>query len=259
MSFSGQSFWVTGASSGIGEAIAELLLERGAKVVVSARRREKLQSLAARHGERVHVLPLDVTDEARWTEAADEAWSAFDGLDGVIHSAGVSQRSLVRETELDVDRRIMELNFFAPVGLTKALLARLTTRRGHVVVVSSVAGKVGTPLRSAYCASKHAVQGFFDALRNEHPEDLRVTIVVPGYVDTPITQSALTADGSALGESSRLQAEGVSARAVAQVTLDGMENGKAEVLIGGRELAAVHLMRLAPSLVARAVRRIKTT
>ena len=262
-SLSGKKVWITGASSGIGEALAHELCSRGALVLASARRKERLEQLQkdARGPGRIEILPLDVseTDEARsWVEDAEAKVGAIDVL---VHNAGISQRSLVAETTLEVDRRIMEVNYFGVVALTKALLPRFVERRrGHFVVVSSVTGYVGTPERSAYAASKHALHGFFESLRAEqHERGLRVTMVCPGFVDTDITHSALSGDGKAYGQRATTNASGITPDACAKAIASGIEHQKREVYVGGKEIAGIYLRRFVPGVLATALRKIKTT
>jgi short-subunit dehydrogenase len=263
MSLSGKKVWITGASSGIGEALARELVRRGALVLASARRLDRLEALkqSASGPGRIEVLPLDVsrTDEAAgWVEAAEAKLGAIDVL---VHNAGISQRSVVAETALEVDRRIMEVNYFGVVALTKALLPRfLGRRRGHFVVVSSVTGYVGTPERSAYAASKHALHGFFESLRAEgHPHGVKVTMVCPGFVATDITLSALSGDGSLHGQGSTTNAGGIAPETCARAIADGIAGAPREVYVGGKEVAGIYLRRFAPGLLARILTRVKTT
>lgn len=263
MSLAGKKIWVTGASSGIGEALAHELTRRGALVLASARRVERLEQLqreAAGPG-RVEILPLDVSrtaDAASWVEAAEAKIGAVDVM---VHNAGISQRSFVAETSLEVDRRIMEVNYFGVVALTKALLPRFLSRhRGHFVVVSSVTGYVGTPERSAYAASKHALHGFFESLRAEgHPHGVKVTMVCPGFVDTDITLSALSGDGGQHGKRAETNAGGISPDACAAAIARGIERAPREVYVGGREVAGIYLRRYAPGVLAGLLTRMKTT
>lgn len=263
MSLRGRVVWVTGASSGIGEALALALVAEGARVIVSARRRDRLDALRARAArpDDVHVLPLDVADTAAAPVAVNDAIAAFGGVDVMIHNAGISQRSLAADTGLDVDRRVMEVNYFGPVALTKALLPHMLARRsGRFVVVSSVVGYVGTPERSAYAASKHALHGFFDSLRAEvFASGLRVTLVCPGFVATDITLSALRGDGSPLGVRAEKNAGGLSPEACARAIVRAIERDREEVYVGGREIAGIYLRRFAPAVLSRLVRSVKTT
>ena len=198
MSWDERKVWITGASSGIGEALARVLDRRGARLVLSARRSERLEAVKASltRPQEHRVLPLDVTATDRAAEHVAEALTGGP-VDVLVHGAGISQRSRAAETELAVDRRLMEVNFFGAVALTKAVLPSMLDRgAGHFVVVSSLVGKISTPLRSGYSASKHALHGFFDAVRAElYERGIRVTLACPGFIRTEITLHALTGDG----------------------------------------------------------------
>lgn len=258
-----QVVWITGASSGIGEALALELARRGAKLVISARRADRLEALRMRCPDpaRVAVLPLDVAESARAAEHAASALVPFGRVDVMVHNAGITQRSLASETALDVDRRIMEVNYFGVVALTKALLPSMMGRkRGHLVVVSSVVGHVGTPYRSAYAASKHALHGFFESLRAElSPHGIAVTIVCPGYVSTDLTLSALRGDGSLYGERAASNAGGMSPQRCAEQIVRAIEERRREVYVGGREVLAIYLRRFAPGVLARLLPRVNAT
>jgi short-subunit dehydrogenase len=258
-----KTIWITGASSGIGAATARHAAEQGYNVVLSARREERLQELkqSIDSDVDVHVVPLDVTEIDQHASIVQEVWEEAGPIDIFVHNAGITQRGLVNETDLSVDRRVMEVNFFGVVSLTKAILPRMIERgSGHFTVVSSVVGYIGTPMRSAYAASKHALHGYFDSLRAEvHDDGIGVTIVCPGYVDTEITVHALQADGSTSGKRAQKQQEGASPADVARKLLNATERNKSEVYVGGSEIAAIYLQRFSPSLTAKLVRKIETT
>lgn len=248
-----------GASSGIGEALALELARQGAQLVLSARRANELQRVANATGlppAHVLVLPVDVTNEAALMCLTDGVLARFGRIDYVFLNAGVTQRSFVNETDLDVYRRLMDVNFFGVVALTKAVLPHfLLKNSGHFVVTSSVSGKLGVKQRSGYCASKHALHGFFDSLRAETAnEGLRVTLVCPGYIRTPISQSALDASGQPYGRSDKAQEGGMSAATCARQMLKAVAAGKEEVYIGRKELLGIYLKRFFPSLLSRILR-----
>jgi short-subunit dehydrogenase len=256
--FAKKVVWVTGASSGIGAALSEAFSREGANVILSARRRSELEAVAARCQGRAAVLPLDLGRAETFPELARDAESHFGPVDIVVHNGGVSQRSWVTETQLDVDRRIMEINYFGAVALTKAVLPRMVQRRhGHFVVISSVMGKIGTPLRSAYAASKHALHGFFDCLRAEVAEQgISVTLICPGYIRTDVSKNALTGDGSPKNEDGADIANGHPPDLTALQVLDAVHNRRHEVYVGalGKERLALALKRFAPSILERIVR-----
>jgi NADP-dependent 3-hydroxy acid dehydrogenase YdfG len=251
--------WITGASSGIGEALALELARQGARLVLSARRADELQRVAAATGlspADVLVLPLDVTDTAALPGYVAEVLSRFGRIDYLFLNAGITQRGFVAETEPGVYRRLMEVNFFGVVALAQAVLPHMLVQRsGHFVVTSSVAGKIGIKQRSGYCASKHALHGFFDSLRAEvAAEGLRVTLVCPGYIRTPISSAALDASGNAYGKSDKAQEQGMPADELARRLLRAVAAGKEEVNIGGKEIFGIYLKRFFPALLSRMLR-----
>lgn len=252
--------WVTGASSGIGEALVHALDERGDRVVLSARREERLHEVraACRHPERHLVVPLDLARPETFASATERVLEHFGRIDLLIHNGGVSQRSLAEETDLAVDRRLMEVNFFGTVGLTKAVLPSMFERReGRIVVVSSLVGKLGTPYRSSYAAAKHALHGFFESMAAEvHDRGVRVTMACPGFVRTAVSINALTADGTPLGEMDRAQERGMAPERCAEKILRAVDRGRAEVLIGGKEVFAVYLGRFLPGVLRWLLRRV---
>lgn len=255
--FAGKTVWLTGASSGIGLALAHQLAEAGAKLILTSRRPEVLEevrrSLANRDDHR--VLPLDL---AHPEQAAETARKALDGqvIDILINNAGVSQRSRVIDTDLKVYRQLMEIDYFAVVALTKLVLPGMLERRsGQIVTVSSVAGKVGTKLRSGYAGAKFGVLGFMDCLRAETADQgIIVTSVLPGFINTQVAHNSLTGDGTALGHEDPDNAGGISPEACARISLKAIADGKAEVVVGsGLSKLAPFLQRFAPGLVRRMV------
>lgn len=243
--------WITGASSGIGEALAYELSRRGANLILSSRREPVLEEVRNRcpRPDDHHTYPLDLTDPASLRRAAEAVHEEVGPVDVLVNNGGISQRGTAAETEMSVVRQIMEVNFFGAVQLTKAVLPSMLDRRqGHIVVVSSVLGKFGLPTRSTYAASKHALQGWFDSLRAElHDQGVGVTTVCPGYVHTNIAQNALTETGEPMGEDGK--AKGISPEACAEAIADAIEAEKIEVYVGGwKEVFATYLKRLMPSL-----------
>src|SRR5262245_25716261 len=258
MRYRDQVVWITGASSGIGEALAVAWSREGARVVLSARNAIELERVrrACVQPERHRVRPLDLVDPHAIQTAAAEVLEELGRVDVLVHSGGVSQRALALETDLATDRAIMDLNYFGTIALTKAVLPSMLARKsGHLVPISSVIGHVGIPLRSAYAASKHALHGFFDALRAETEKDgIRVTIVCPGYIRTKVSENALRGDGSRYGTTDDTHQKAMLPEVAAPIILDGVAKGKREVRVGGREIHAIWLKRLLPGLVARVVR-----
>lgn len=258
MPFDNKTVWITGASSGIGEALAHAFAAAGARLILSARSEERLRAVqaACAHAERHRVVVLDLAD-AETIEAAAGQVLAAGPVDVLVNNGGISQRSRAVETEMAVVRRIMEVNYFGTVALTQAVLPSMLARgTGHVVVISSIAGKLGAPKRSAYSASKHALHGFFDTLRSEvHDAGVRVTLVCPGYIRTDISVNALEGDGSKQGTMDRNQAEGMAPEDCARRILRAVEKEKAEVYIGGVEVMGAYLKRFAPGLLRTILRK----
>lgn len=264
MTISNRTVWITGASSGIGEALAYALSRRGAALILSARREAQLEAVRSRCDapDRHHVVPLDLADRATLDAAADTVQQDIGPVDVLVHNGGISQRSLVKETDLSVDRRIMEVNYFGAVTLTKHMLPSMLARsRGQFVVISSLVGKFGTAKRSAYAASKHALHGFFDSLRAEvHDDGLRVTLVCPGFVKTNVGHNALTADGTPVQDNVKdVREVGMPPQKCARKIITAIEKEKDEVYIGGWEAAGVYAKRLSPTLFNTIIRRMETT
>jgi short-subunit dehydrogenase len=255
--FSGKTVWLTGASSGIGLAMAQQLAEAGAHLILTSRRAEVLEQVRSElaHPEHHKVLALDLSQPETAAEQALEALGD-QVIDILINNAGVSQRSMILETDLKVYRQLMEIDYFGVVALTKLVLPRMVARRsGQIVTVSSVAGKVGTKLRSGYNGAKFAVLGFMDALRAEMSEHgLVVTSILPGFINTAIAHNSLSGDGSALGKEDPDNAGGISAEECARRSLQAIAKGKAEVVVGsGMSKLAPLLQRISPSFVRRMV------
>lgn len=265
-SISNKVIWITGASSGIGEALAYELAKKGAKIILSARRKEELErvkgncALSAQPA--IGIVPLDVTASSTLELTTHAAIQLFGHIDILINNSGISQRSFAKDTLVDVDRRIMEVNYFGAITLTKNLLPHFLQRKsGHIVTVSSITGKFGTPYRSGYAASKHALHGFFDSLRAELWRDvkdaIKVTMIAPGFIHTPITLSAVTGDGSPLGKMDEAQYKGKSAEWCAQKICKAIENNREEIYIGGKEVLGVYLKRFTPRLFSKLIRTAK--
>ena len=257
-----QVVWLTGASSGIGEALAYALSSKGARLILSARRKEELERVKgncpAQTQSGIRILPLDLEKSDTLKLSTEAAIQIFGHIDILINNGGISQRSMVADTSLDVDRRLMEVNYFGAVALTKYLLPHFIARkRGHFVNITSLTGKFGTPHRSGYAASKHAMHGFSDALRAEHFKDnIRVTLICPGFIRTNLTLSALTADGSPLNKMDAAQYKGKSAGWCAAKIVSSIARNKEEVYIGGREVLGVYIKRFFPGLFSRIIRKV---
>jgi short-subunit dehydrogenase len=230
--------------------------------VLSSRRAAELERVRAACADpsKVAVLPLDLL-KLDATAAARDAASAFGPIDILVNNAGVSQRGFVIDTRMDVYRQIMELDFFAPVALTQAVLPGMRDRHGgHVVMVGSVVSKVGTPLRSGYAAAKHALLGFTEAARVELWRDgVHFTFAMPGFVHTSISINALAADGSQHARMDPATAKGMSPDVCAEAIWKAVEGDVEEIVIGGKEAAFLQLKRFAPRLFARALKGAKVS
>ncbi|HKI46084.1 MAG TPA: SDR family oxidoreductase [Balneolales bacterium] len=263
MDFKDKVIWITGASSGIGEALSRELARLGARLILSSRNTNKLETLKnqiEKDASSIHILPLDLSaapDEL--SKKGEEALAVHGYIDVLINNGGISQRSSVVELDLDVLDRIMKVNFLGAVALTKAVLPSMIERKyGHIVVVSSVMGKFGTQLRSGYAASKHALHGFFDSLRSEvYRDNIKVTLITPGYVKTNVTLNALRGDGSKFGKMEPGQEHGTSPSDCAKKILKAVKREDEETLIGGKEIMGVYLKRFFPKLFSRIIRRME--
>lgn len=262
-SFTNKTVWITGASSGIGEALAYEAAKEGAALVLSARREDELQRVVknCQNSELHTITTLDLAASDGFRDLVGKVWQKTSGIDLLINNAGLSQRALVMDTELSVHRKIMEVNYFGTVALTQALLPYLLEKgSGGVITVSSLVGKFTTPLRSAYSASKHAITAYMDSLRAElHGKGLQFTTVYPGFIRTNLTYKALLGDGSEQNTMDRAQKEGMSAEECAKRMIKAYQNGKSEVYVGGKETRGVLLKRLLPRIFEKVVRKAKVT
>ena len=262
MNVKNKVIWITGASSGIGEALAYALAKKGARLILSSRRREELERVRTScegKEEHIQILPLDLGQKNSLRLITEAAIQMFGHIDILINNGGISQRALAKDTAPEVDRQLMEVNYFGTVELTKYLLPHFMERRsGHYVVVTSLVGKFGTPYRSGYSASKHALHGFFDSLRAEvYKSNIKVTIVCPGFIKTNVSINALTEKGEKLNQMDNAQAKGMPAEVFARKMIRAIESEKPEVYIGGRETYGVYLKRFFPDLFARIVRKAR--
>jgi dehydrogenase/reductase SDR family member 7B len=254
-----KTVWITGASSGIGEQMAYECARRGARLILSARSEELLRKVgkACVSAESVTLIPFDLASEQSIHEAAQRVLEQFESVDLLINNGGISQRSEALKTPLSVDRRLMEVNYFGPVLLTKLIVPRMIQKKsGQIIVISSLSGKWGFYLRSGYSASKHALHGFFESLRLETESDgIVVTIVTPGYIATSISEHAINELGQHTGEMDANQQKGLSASECAKQIIDKSLRGSHEFGVGGRELYALYLRRFVPRLFHRILKR----
>ncbi len=264
MSYQQKVAWITGASSGIGEALAYALHQRGAKLILSARRQQKLQEVrqhCSGDGADIHILPLDLSDTETLDPKAREALNLYGHIDYLFNNGGISQRSLAVDTDMAVIRKVMEVNFFGSVALTKAVLPSMIDQKsGHIVVTSSVMGKFGTRLRSTYASSKHALHGYFDCLRQEvQQHNINITLVCPGFIKTDVTKNALEGDGSKHNKMGKGQQQGMAPDIFAEKLLPKIAKKKNEIYIGGKEIAGIYLKRWAPNLLNKILLKSEVT
>jgi short-subunit dehydrogenase len=259
--FTGKTVWITGASAGIGAALARILAAKGARLILSARSVDKLEAVrqSCLSPDDHLCLALDLADPA----SIEAAWSRLQEIprdvDILINNAGMTQRSPVLETRMEVYRRLLEVNFMAAVDLTKKVLPGMLERgAGQIVAISSLMGKFASPQRSGYAAAKHALQGFMDALSAEvHAAGIRVLVASPGFVNTDVSRNALRGDGTLHGKMDPEQAAAISAEKCAEQIVAAMDKGRAEVFPGGKERIGLLLHRVSPALLRWVMRRIR--
>jgi len=264
-SLRGKVIWITGASSGIGEALAYELAQQGAQLIISSRRKDELERVKGKCnalGATAEILPLDLGQTNTLPLTSEAAIQIYGQVDVLINNGGVSQRGLAKETLLEVDRKIMEVNYFGTITLTKHLLPHFLQRgNGHIVTVSSVTGLIGSPHRTGYAASKHALHGFYNSLRAELWKDSRsiyVTLVCPGWTNTNLSLTALMGDGSEQNKKDGTHETGLTPTFVAKKIIQAIKNKKREIIVGGwKETLAVYIHRYAPGLFSRILRNVK--
>lgn len=255
--------WLTGASSGIGEGLARELSNKGYKLILSARNESKLNELKASlpKPQDIAVLPLDLANLNELESLVDKANNFFGTVDTLILNAGISQRSLAQETKLDVYRNLIEVNYFGNIALAHAILPHfMKNNNGQYVVVTSLVGKFGTPYRSGYSASKHALHGHFDSLRAEmmmQGKNVHVTMLCPGFVNTNVSFNALGGSGEATKQYDDSNANGMSPNDFAKKVIPQIEAKKYEIMQGGKETLGVYIKRFFPTLFARMIAKAK--
>lgn len=248
MHFQGQCWWITGASSGIGAALAQELGTRGARVILSGRDEARLAEVAATIATETLILPFDVRDEAAMLAAVEQALPWSGGIDGFVANAGVSQRSRATKTAMQVYRDIVEIDLLAQIAHTQALVPHMAERgSGHLLFISSIAGKVGVPMRTAYCAAKFGLAGYADALRAELSiNGVQVHTIYPGSIATNVSRNALSADGSRRGRSDSVIDNGIPASDAAKTMLDAVSAGEREIIVADGMEKAMGEMRRTP-------------
>lgn len=262
MNFTGKTIWITGASSGIGKAVAIELSKEKTNLLLSdinVKGLEKVATECAKNNCTTLIVPVDLGDEKSVVLASSEVLDKGIKIDCLYHFAGISQRSLVSETPLFIDRKIFEINFFGAVMLTKAVLPEMIKNGGgNIAVTSSIVGKFGFPYRSSYSATKHALHGFFESLRAENiKNNIQVSIIIPGRVQTNISLNAIDKNGKAYGKMDDGQHSGITSEKAALIICRNLKREKKEILVGGKELLMVHIRRFLPRLYYYMSSRIK--
>jgi dehydrogenase/reductase SDR family protein 7B len=261
--FKRKTIWITGASSGIGKALVKALAGKGAFLVLSARRKSVLETVKNEYGlneTNSLLLPFDLENTTNIDEYTSQVIKRFGRIDILINNGGASQRAMAIDTPIALDRKLMELNYFGPIAVTKSVLPYMKKQgQGHIVVISSISGKFGFYLRSAYSAAKHALHGFFESLRMEvYKEHIQVLLVCPGKIATDISRNALTASGNTFGQMDKAQADGMSADRCAQEIISAILMNKEEIYVGHRrEGLGLWIKRFFPALFSRIIRKQK--
>lgn len=262
MKFSGKTIWITGATSGIGKAVAVELSKEDCHLILSGRNTEQLEETGKHceeNGAEVTLTPFDLGNPDSIRDAYEEVKGKNLKIDALYNFGGISQRSLVAETPLFVDRKLFEVNFFGTISLTKLVLPEMIKNGGgHLAATSSLVGKFGFPYRSSYSASKHALHGFFESLLAENkPNNIKVTMIIPGFINTNISVNAVNSTGDSHGKLDDNQAKGMSAEQCAKIICRGLEKDKKEILVGKKDKIMVHIRRFIPSLYYYLASRVK--
>lgn len=258
--FKDKVIWITGASSGIGEALALDFASRGARLILSARREEELKRVGALTKLPIldlMILPFDLKDTSGASALTAQVINKFGRVDILINNGGMSQRSAVIETKEEVERVIMEINYFAQVNITKAVLPYMIRQKaGQIVVISSIAGKLGFYLRSSYSAAKHALHGYFESLRLENEKaGIKVLMVCPGKINTSVSLNAVTGKGEKHAKMDPSHENSMTPEACAKEIVDAIMKEKEEILVGGKEVMIVKIRRFFPSLFSKLIRK----
>jgi len=254
--------WITGASSGIGEALVYEFVKLGAIVIASSNQEEELKRVRDNCGElaqQVYTVYINLAESDDFPVIVEEQVSKFGRIDYLVNLGGVSQRATIEETPIWLDRKIMEINYFGTIALSKAVLpVMIRQKEGHILATSSISGRFGFPLRSAYSASKQALHGFFETLHLENSRNgVKASVIIPGRVQTNISRNALTSTGDSHGKMDPGQAKGISPRRAALKIIKGIRHNKREILVGSTELIMLYIRRYFPSIFFNFAGKIK--
>jgi dehydrogenase/reductase SDR family protein 7B len=262
--FTGKVTWITGASSGIGEALVYQFVKMGSAVVASSNDLpglERVKTACGDNSDMVQVEPFDLSDTSDIIKVVDRVISKQQRIDYLLNIGGISQRARIDETPLWLDRKIFEINYFGTIAFTKAILPYMIRQQsGHILATSSISGRFGFPLRSAYSASKQALHGFFETLYLENKKyNIKSSVIIPGRVKTEISIHALDAEGKEHGKLDKGQESGISPQKAAEIIINGIARNKREILVGKSELLLLHIRRYCPWLFFRIADKIKST
>lgn len=262
--FSGKTAWITGASSGIGKGLVHAFLERGASLVISSNDAEGLEKVKSEYAgisQDILSAPFDLSDTDGIESLVENVVKKTGRIDYLLNIGGVSQRATVADTPLWLDRKIFEINYFGTIALTKAVLPYMIRQgSGHIAATSSISGRFGFPLRSAYSASKQALHGFFETLFLENKKNnIRTSVIIPGRVRTSISLHALDHEGKEHGRMDEGQAKGISPEKAARIIIRGILRNKREITVGGSELLLLYVRRYFPRLFFRIGDKISAT
>jgi len=254
--------WITGASSGIGEALVYESIKLGATVIASSNCKKELQDVRDNCGinkDKVHLACFDLAECDKINKLVKEQVKTHGRIDYLVNIGGISQRASIEDTPISLDRKIMEINYFGTIALTKAVLPTMIKQgKGHILATSSISGRFGFPLRSAYSASKQALHGFFETLHIENSKhNVRASVIIPGRVSTNISRHALLADGSEHGKMDPGQAKGISPQKAARTIIRGIKKNRREIKVGGSELIMLYIRKYFPSIFFNIAPRIK--
>ncbi len=261
MELQNKIIWISGASSGIGEELAYIAAKEGAKIVLSARREDELKRVAAKcsiDSLNYFILPLDLEYTENIEEKVEMVIQRFGKIDVLINNSGMGHRTKALNTPTSIDRRIMEVNFFGTINLTKAVAKVMQKQKsGKLVVVTSIMGKYGLPLYSTYSASKHALFGYFESLRQElYKDNISVLIATPGFINTDVSTKLLREDGSAYGIKSDAQEKGMSAADCAKGIMKAVKNDRDHKYVGKYEIFSVYVKHYFPKLFYKLMRKM---
>jgi short-subunit dehydrogenase len=253
MKFKDKTVWITGASSGIGEALAYELSRTGARLILSARNQQELQRVLSGCdcAEKHLIIPLDLENYHQLEDLANRIWEEHGPIDVLINNAGLSQHYLVADSKFESDEKIININLLGTIALTRPVLKRMLERnQGQIAVTLSMLGFYGMQTRCAYSASKHGLKGYFEGLRNElFKSNIKITLIYPGYIKTQIAKHALIADGRAAGQNDKFHKQGIAVARCAEKIIYAIEHEKPEQIVAGmKERFGLLLVRYFPGL-----------